>query len=301
MEKSMELIKKAGIPDNVIQLLNGGKEAVEYILENKKIAGISFVGSTPVAEYVYKKGTSLKKRVQAGASAKNFILVMPDADLEKNIKNIIGSFFGNAGERCLAGAVLVTFEENHDSVVKKFVDAARELRIGYGMEKDVDMGPLIREEHRSKVKEYIESGINEGAKILLDGRKYRNERYPNGFFLGPTVFDYVTEDMRIAREEIFGPVASVIKVDNFDHAIEMINRSRYGNASSIYTSSGYYAREYVKRIKAGNVGVNIGVAAPIAFYPFAGMKDSFFGDLHPQGGLDHILFFTDSKVVISRW
>ncbi|MFP3255223.1 MAG: CoA-acylating methylmalonate-semialdehyde dehydrogenase [Thermoplasmata archaeon] len=301
MEKSMELIKKAGFPDNVIQLLNGGKEAVEYILENKKIAGISFVGSTPVAEYVYKKGTSLKKRVQAGASAKNFILVMPDADLEKNIKNIIGSFFGNAGERCLAGAVLVTFEENHDSVVKKFVDAARELRIGYGMEKDVDMGPLIREEHRSKVKEYIESGINEGAKILLDGRKYRNERYPNGFFLGPTVFDYVTEDMRIAREEIFGPVASVIKVDNFDHAIEMINRSRYGNASSIYTSSGYYAREYVKRIKAGNVGVNIGVAAPIAFYPFAGMKDSFFGDLHPQGGLDHILFFTDSKVVISRW
>lgn len=301
IEKSMELLKKAGIPDGVVQVVNGGKEAVDYIIENKKIAGISFVGSTPVAEYVYKKGTSMKKRVQAGASAKNFILVMPDADLEKHMKNIIGSFFGNAGERCLAGAVLVTFDKNHDRVLELFVESASKLEIGYGMENGVEMGPLIRREHRERVIEYIESGIGEGARIVLDGRKYRNEKYPNGFFLGPTVFDGVTEDMKIAREEIFGPVASVMKVEDFDSAIDMINRSRYGNASSIYTDSMYFAKEYVKRVKAGNVGVNIGVAAPIAFYPFAGMKDSFFGDLHPQGGLDHILFFTDSKVVISRY
>ncbi|MGC8673187.1 MAG: CoA-acylating methylmalonate-semialdehyde dehydrogenase [Thermoplasmata archaeon] len=301
IEKSMEFIKKAGFPENVVQLVNGGREVVNYILDNKKISGISFVGSTPVAEYVYKTGTSKRKRVQAGASAKNFILVMPDADIEKHMPNIIGSFFGNAGERCLAGSVLVTMKENHDKVVNSFLDQAKRLKIGYGLEKDVDMGPLIRKEHKERVIKYIESGIHEGAKILIDGRTYKNERFPNGFFLAPTIFDSVDTSMIIAKEEIFGPVASIITAENFDQAIEIINKSHYGNASSIYTNSGYYAREYVDKIKAGNIGINIGVAAPIAFYPFAGMKESFFGDLHPQGGLDHILFFTDSKVVISRW
>lgn len=301
IEKSMELLNKAGFPKNTIQLVNGGKEAVDYILENKKIAGISFVGSTPVAEYVYKKGTANRKRVQAGASAKNFILVMPDADIEKNIRNIIGSFFGNAGERCLAGSVLVTFKENHQRVLELFLKQAKELRIGYGMKKDIDMGPLIRDEHRQKVIKYIESGIDEGANLILDGRKYKNTEYPKGFYLGPTIFDNVTEGMKIEKEEIFGPVAGILTANNFDEAIEIINRSRYGNASSIYTTSGYYAREYAKRVNAGNIGINIGVAAPIAFYPFGGMKESFFGDLHPQGGLDHILFFTDSKVIISKW
>ncbi len=301
MEFAMDLIKKAGIPKNVVQLVNGGSEAVNYILENEKVNGISFVGSTPVAEYVYKKGTSSGKRVQAGASAKNFVLVMPDADLDANIKNIIGSFYGNAGERCLAGAVLVTFPENHDRVLKIFENEARKLKIGYGMEKDVDMGPLIRKDHLERVKGYIEIGEKEGAKVVLDGRSYKNESYPNGFFLGPTILDNVTPDMTVAREEIFGPVASFLTAQNFDDAIEIINKSKYGNASSIYTRSGKYAREYVQRVKAGNIGVNIGIAAPISFYPFAGMKKSFFGDLHPQGGIDHILFFTDSKVVITKW
>ncbi len=301
MEYAMELIKKAGIPKNVVQLINGGSEAVNYILENDKIKGISFVGSTPVAEFVYKAGTSSGKRVQAGASAKNFILVMPDANLDANIKNIIGSFYGNAGERCLAGAVLVTFPENHDKVLRIFEKEARNIKIGYGLEKNVDMGPLIRREHLERVKEYIETGEREGAKVLLDGRKYINEKYPNGFFLGPTILENVTPDMTVAKEEIFGPVASFLTAKSFDDAIEIINRSKYGNASSIYTTSGKYAKEYVNRIKAGNIGVNIGVAAPIAFYPFAGMKKSFFGDLHPQGGFDHVLFFTDSKVVISKW
>ncbi len=301
MEFAMDLIKKAGIPKNVVQLVNGGSEAVNYILENEKVNGISFVGSTPVAEYVYKKGTSLGKRVQAGASAKNFVLVMPDADLDANIKNIIGSFYGNAGERCLAGAVLVTFPENHNRVLKIFENEARKLKIGYGLEKDVDMGPLIRKDHLERVKGYIEIGEKEGARIVLDGRSYRNESYPNGFFLGPTILDNVTSDMTVAKEEIFGPVASFLTAQNFDDAIEIINKSKYGNASSIYTKSGKYAREYVQRVKAGNIGVNIGIAAPISFYPFAGMKKSFFGDLHPQGGIDHILFFTDSKVVITKW
>jgi malonate-semialdehyde dehydrogenase (acetylating)/methylmalonate-semialdehyde dehydrogenase len=301
IEKSMEFIKKAGIPENVVQLVNGGKEAVGFILENKKISGISFVGSTPVAEYVYKKGIASRKRVQAGASAKNYILVMPDADIDKYMSNIISSFFGNAGERCLAGAVLMTFPENHEKVLKSFLEQAKKLKIGYGMEKDIGLTPLIRKEHRERVINYIESGIEEGADIILDGRSYRNEKYPNGFFLGPTIFDSVSQDMKIAREEIFGPVASIMTAHNFEEAIEKINNSIYGNASSIYTSSGYYAREYSSRVKAGNIGLNIGVAAPIAFYPFGGMKDSFFGDLHPQGGLDHILFFTDSKVIISRW
>ena len=301
MEYIMGLISKAGIPKNVVQLLNGGKETVDLILENKKIVGVSFVGSTPVAKYVYNKGTSNGKRVQAGASAKNFIVVMPDADLDGSIKNIIGSFFGNAGERCLAGSVLVTFEENHDEVVDKFLKEARGLKVGYGMEKDVDMGPLIRKEHLMRVISYIESGESEGARLLLDGRKIKVEKYPNGFFLGPTIFDDVSIDMKIAKEEIFGPVASIIKAENFEHAIELVNSSQYGNASSIYTRSGYYAREYVKRVNAGNIGINIGVAAPIAFYPFAGMKNSFFGEIHPQGGFEHVDFFTDRKVVIGKW
>jgi len=301
MEFIMDLVKKAGIPENVVQLLNGGKETVDHILDNKKIVGVSFVGSTPVAKYVYSKGTSSGKRVQAGASAKNFIIVMPDADLEGSMKNIIGSFFGNAGERCLAGSVLVTFRENHEEVTRKFVESAKKIKIGYGMMKDVDMGPLIRKEHLARVLDYIASGESQGAKMLLDGRNVRVEKYPNGFFLGPTIFDDVSLDMKIGKEEIFGPVASIVVAENFEDAIEKVNSSIYGNASSIYTRSGYYAREYVRKVEAGNIGINIGVAAPIAFYPFAGMKSSFFGEIHPQGGSEHVDFFTDRKVVISRW
>lgn len=301
MEKSMELIQKAGIPDGVVQLVNGGSEAVNYLLESNKIAGISFVGSTPVAKQVYQNGTSNGKRVQAGASAKNFVLVMPDADLDSNINNIIGSFFGNAGERCLAGSVLVTFPENHDKVLRRFDKAARNLKIGNGLDPDVDMGPLIRKDHLERVRGFISAGVNEGGRLVLDGREFTNKANNGGYFLGPTIIDNATPEMSIAKEEIFGPVASIVTARNFEEAIEIINSSRYGNASSIYTTSGHYAREYTQRVIAGNIGINIGVAAPIAFYPFSGMKQSFFGDLHPQGGKDHIMFFTDSKVIISKW
>jgi len=300
MERSMEIIKKSGIPDGVVQMINGGGEAVNFMLENKKISGISFVGSTPVAKYVYEKGILNGKRVQAGASAKNFIMVMPDADLDSNMSNLIGSFFGNAGERCLAGSVLVTLPENHDKVIKKFEEATRKLKVGNGLEPGIDMGPLIRKEHMERVKEYIASAEKDGGKIILDGRKI-DMKGKEGFFLGPTIIDDVSPSMKVAKEEIFGPVASVITANDFDEAIDIINSSRYGNASTIYTTSGHYAREYTEKVQAGNIGINIGVAAPIAFYPFSGLKESFFGDLHPQGGKDHILFFTERKVIISKW
>lgn len=301
MEKVMDLVKRSGIPPGVVQLVNGGREAVDYLLENEKVKGISFVGSTSVAENVYKRGTSNRKRVQAGASAKNFILVMPDATLDSDIGNMIGSFYGNAGERCLAGSVVVTLPQNHDTVLKAFEREARKLKVGYGMEKGITMGPLIRKEHKERVKNYIESGSAEGGKIVLDGRRLKSEKYPDGYFLGPTIIDHVSEEMKIVREEIFGPVAGFLTVPTFEDALETINRSRYGNASSIYTTSGYHARTFTERIEAGNIGVNIGVAAPIAFYPFSGMKESFFGDLHPQGGEDSVYFFTERKVIISKW
>jgi malonate-semialdehyde dehydrogenase (acetylating)/methylmalonate-semialdehyde dehydrogenase len=301
MEMIMKLVSEAGYPEGVIQLINGGREAVDHILENKKVAGISFVGSTPVAEYVYKRGTSNRKRVQGGASAKNYILVMPDADLKSNIGNLIGSFYGNAGERCLAGSVLVTFPENHDRVMSVFKKSATELKVGYGMEKTTDMGPLIRKEHMERVEKFIDLGQREGGKLVLDGRKSRPRKYPKGFFLGPSIVDDVSEGMSVMNEEIFGPVASFYEADSFDDAVEVINKSRYGNASTIYTTSGLHARKFADSIDTGNIGINVGVAAPIAFYPFAGMKDSFFGDLHPQGGDDSVMFFTERKVIISKW
>ncbi len=301
MEKVMELVKKTGLPRGVIQQVNGGKEVVDYLIENRKVRGISFVGSTPVADYVYKKGTSNRKRVQAGASAKNFILVMPDAKLDSNMDNIIGSFYGNSGERCLAGSVLVTFPENHEKVMDLFLARAKKLKIGYGMDRGTDMGPLIRKEHKERVEQFIEEGEKEGGKIRLDGRGYRNGKYPDGFFLAPSVVDDTTIDMKVVKEEIFGPVASFLVAEDMEDALETINSSRYGNASSIYTTSGENAKVFSDGVEAGNIGINIGVAAPIAFYPFSGLKDSFFGDLHPQGGDDNVLFFTERKVIISRW
>ncbi len=295
------LLDEAGVPPGVVNLVNGGSKTVDALLDSPSVKGVSFVGSTGVARQIYVRAASNHKRVQAGASAKNFELVMPDADLRVAIPSLISSFFGNAGERCLAGSVLVTLPENHDRVVRLFSEAASKLRLGYGLDQNVDMGPLIRRDHLERVKHYIEVGVSEGAKLLVDGRNTRVEAYPNGFFLGPTVFDHVSLDMTICREEIFGPVASIVTANDFDEAIQMINSSRYGNAATIFTSSGHYAREFVSRVEAGNVGVNIGVAAPIAFYPFGGMKDSFFGDLHAQGGEDHVHFYTDPKVVISRW
>jgi malonate-semialdehyde dehydrogenase (acetylating)/methylmalonate-semialdehyde dehydrogenase len=296
-----ELFEKAGIPKGVVSILNGASRSVDLLLDSNLVSGYSFVGSTSVAEYVHKRASAGHKRVQAGASAKNFELVMPDADMGVAVRSLISSFFGNAGERCLAGSVLITLPENHDKVVRGFADAAAKLKLGYGLEKESEMGPLIRKEHVERVRSYIDIGEAEGAKLVLDGRTKRVNDYPEGFFLAPSVFDEVTSDMRICKEEIFGPVASVVCAADFGDAIELINSSRFGNASTIFTSSGINARHFIKMVETGNVGVNVGVAAPIAFYPFGGRKDSFYGDLHPQGGEDHVYFFTERKVVISRW
>lgn len=301
MQLVSELFTEAGFPENVISVVNGGKETVDAMLENKLIRGISFVGSSTVGEYVYSKGAQNHKRIQAGTSAKNYELVMPDANLDKAIPGLISSFFGNAGQRCLAGSVVVTLPENHQKVVSLFAEQASKMRLGYGLDDNTDMGPVNRADHRDRVASYVTKGSSEGAKLVLDGREKRSESYPEGFFIGPSVLDNATSDMTIVKEEIFGPVASVIEARNFDDAIEIINRSKYGNASTIFTQNGYYARQFLERVEAGNLGVNIGVAAPIAFYPFAGWKNSFYGDLHAQGGEDHIHFFTEKKVVISRW
>ena len=301
LQKTVDLFEQAGFPPGVISIVNGSVNTVNAILNNKKISGVSFVGSTGAARYIVSTAAANHKRAQAGASAKNYELVMPDADLDKVVPNLISSFYGNAGERCLAGSVLVTLPENHKKLVEKFKMEAEKLKLGYGLDDKVSLGPLIRSEHKQRVLGYIDSGVSEGANLTLDGRKFSAGKYSAGYFLGPSIFDNADPDMKIVREETFGPVASVVEAKNIDDAIEIINKSQYGNASTIFTKSGEYAEKYIEGVQAGNIGVNIGVAAPIAFYPFAGYKDSFFGDLHAQGGPDHVMFYTDSKVVIKRW
>ncbi|AOL17517.1 methylmalonate-semialdehyde dehydrogenase (acylating) [Sulfolobus sp. A20] len=290
------------IPAGVINLIHGDKEVVDTLLEDNRVKGITFVGTTQIAKYVYEKGASYGKRVIAQASAKNFVVIMPDADLSKAIPNTVEAFYGNAGQRCLAAANLVVFKENHERVLKAFINEAKNYTLGYGLDEGVNMGPMNSKDGKDRALNYIEKGISEGGKLVLDGRQFRIKgNYPETNFLAPSVFDDVQPSMTIAQEEIFGPVASVIETNNIDEAIEIINKSKYGNAASIFTSNGKHARQFKKYVKAGNIGVNIGIAQPIAWYPFAGMKDSHFGDLHGQGGDDYIHFFTDRKVIISRW
>lgn len=290
------------LPAGVINLVHGDKEVVDALLEDKIVKGVTFVGTTQIAKYVYEKGASHGKRVIAQASAKNFVVIMPDADLSKSIPNVVEAFYGNAGQRCLAAANLVTLEENHKKVLDAFVEETRKIVLGYGLDDGVTMGPMNGKDGKDRVLSYISKGISEGARLILDGRNFRIKgNYPLDNFIGPSIFDNVSPSMLIAQDEIFGPVASVITVSNIDEAIDVINKSKFGNAASIFTNNGRDARMFKKYVKAGNIGINIGIAQPIAWYPFAGMKDSHFGDLHGQGGEDYIYFFTDRKVVISRW
>ena len=295
-----ELIDEAGFPEGVVNLVNGDKEAVDTLLSDPRVQGISFVGSTPVARHVYETAAANGKRVQCQGGAKNFVTVMPDARLDDCLPNLISAFFGNTGQRCLAGAVLVAVGDGADELVEQFTAAASELRLGYGLDENAQMGPLSGKKHLERVLGFIAKGAAEGAKLLLDGRGREVPGYPRGYFVGPTVFDNATREMTIVREEIFGPVVSVMRVKDLDEAIELANTSNYGNASSIYTTSGKAAREYKYRVRGGNIGINLGVAAPMAYFPFGGLKDSFFGDLHGQGR-DGINFFTERKVVITRW
>ncbi|MFQ6116971.1 MAG: CoA-acylating methylmalonate-semialdehyde dehydrogenase [Candidatus Bipolaricaulia bacterium] len=299
-DKIFELLDELDLPPGVINLVHGAKDVVDLLLESPDIVGISSVTSTPIARYIYKRAAEHGKRVQCQAGAKNFIVVMPDADLARTVPALLTSFFGCAGERCLSGAVLLPVGEIYEPLKERFVEAASRIKVGDPLDETTQMGPVISKQHKERVLGYIERGLEEGAKLLLDGRGVRIEGHENGYFIGPTVFDEVRPEMRIAQEEIFGPVVSIIRVEELDEAIELIHANPYGNASSIFTSSGNPAREFKYRVKCGNIGINIGIVAPMAFFPFGGRKDSFFGDLHGQGR-DAIDFFTEKKVVITRW
>jgi malonate-semialdehyde dehydrogenase (acetylating)/methylmalonate-semialdehyde dehydrogenase len=292
-----ELLKEAGLPDGVFNIINGAREAVDAILEHPGIKAVSFVGSHPVAEHVYKHGCAHGKRVQALAGAKNSMIVMPDAVLEKAVPNIISSAYGNAGERCLAGSVLVAVGEIADPLIEELKEGAAAMKVGPGYREDSELTPLIRDSHRQKVREYVNLGEKEGAEVVLDGREPPLEE---GFFFGPTILDRVTGEMRVGREEIFGPVLSVVRASSLDEAIEFTNGSPFGNACSIFTENGAAIRHWRENIEAGMLGVNIGVAAPMAFFPFNGVKNSFYGDLHVTGK-DGVRFFTENKVEITRW
>lgn len=259
---------------------------------------VSFVGSTPVAKYIYATAAANGKRVQALGGAKNHLVVMADADLPRTVEAIIGSAFGAAGERCLAGSVLIPVGGAAEPLLDLLVRRTRAVAVGDGSEPGTEMGPLVTSDHCRRVAGYIDKGVAEGAVPLCDGRELKTET--GGFFLGPTIFDHVRPEMTIAREEIFGPVLSVIRVDTLEDAIALVNSSPFGNATSIFTTNGKAAREYSSRIQVGMVGVNVGIAAPLAFFPFAGWKNSFFGDLHAHGK-DAISFYTEQKVLISRW
>jgi malonate-semialdehyde dehydrogenase (acetylating)/methylmalonate-semialdehyde dehydrogenase len=296
----VQLLEQCGLPPGVVSLVNGGRAVVEAICDHPDIRAVSFVGSTAVARAVYRRGTNAGKRVQALGGAKNFIVVMPDADLDRTIEIITESFFGCAGERCLAGSVLLPVGPVHAEARERLTAAARALRVGDGAQEGVGMGPVISAGHRQRVVGYIERGIAEGAKLVLDGRAHPVADRPKGFFLGPTLFDDVTPAMTIGREEIFGPVASITPVKTLEDAIAVMHAHPNANATSIFTSSGKAAREYARLATASMVGVNIGVAAPMAQFPFGGAKDSFFGDLKVHGR-DAYEFYTDKKVVISRW
>jgi malonate-semialdehyde dehydrogenase (acetylating)/methylmalonate-semialdehyde dehydrogenase len=299
--RMFELLDQAGFPPGVINMVNGSRDVVNALLDHKDIKGISFVGSATTAKYVYARASERGKRVQALGGAKNHMVVMPDAAMEKTLEALMGSAFGAAGQRCLAASVVVAVGDVYEPLRDGLVAAAKALKVGDGRSETTDVGPVISRKHQKNVHGWIEKGVAEGAKLILDGRAHPAvAKNPEGCFIGPTIFDEVTQDMSIATEEIFGPVLSIVRARNFDEAIEIVNSSRYGNASAIFTRSGKAAREYKYRVQAGMVGVNIGVAAPMAFFSFTGWKDSFFGDMHAHGR-DGVEFFTEKKTVIERW
>ena len=292
-----ELFLESGFPEGVLNLVHGAREAVEALLAHPDVRAISFVGSEPVARHVYQAAAANGKRVQALGGAKNHIVVMPDADLELAVPAILGSAFGNAGERCLAGSVAVAVGEASRGLLEPLKHQAERLRVGPGDEPGVQVGPLIRDDHRRKVVDYVERGVAEGAGLLVDGRSQLDRP---GFFLGPTVLNGVSAEMAVGREEIFGPVLSVEHVSSLEEAVAQANRVTLGNMAVIFTSSGRSAREFRERVEAGMCGINVPVAQPFAFFPFSGWKGSFYGDLHIHG-TDGVDFYTRKKVVVSRW
>jgi malonate-semialdehyde dehydrogenase (acetylating) / methylmalonate-semialdehyde dehydrogenase len=296
----MELARQAGLPAGVLNVVHGGRETVDAILTHPDIKGVSFVGSSHVAQIIYSKGAANGKRVQALGGAKNHMIVLPDADPQFASDSVLSSVFGSTGQRCLAGSMIVGVGEAYDGLRERVLDGASSLKLGHGLDADTGMGPVISATHRDRVKNWIGVGAKEGAKLVLDGRTASVERFPTGNWVGPTVFEDVTPEMEIGQEEIFGPVLGLTRSPSLEHALSQMERSRYGNACSIFTSSGRAAREFRYHAGISMIGVNIGVAAPMAMFPFGGSRGSFYGDLKAQGK-DAIWFYTDKRVVISRW
>lgn len=295
------LLAKAGLPDGVFQVVHGGKPVVDAILDHPGISAVSFVGSTPIAEYVYGRGTAAGKRVQALGGAKNHMIVMPDADLDKAVDALMGAAYGSAGERCMAISVVVPVgEETAAALVGRLVPRVRTLKVGPGTDAEAEMGPLVTREHADKVLNYIETGVAEGAALLVDGRGLNIQGYEDGFFVGGTLFDKVTTDMRIYREEIFGPVLAVVHANSFEEALTLINDHEFGNGTALFTRDGNTAQAFLSRVQAGMVGVNVPIPVPMAFHSFGGWKRSLFGDHHVHGP-EGVRFYTRLKTATVRW
>lgn len=300
LQKITHLIEQTGLPAGVINLVNGAKAVVDAMLDHPAIRAISFVGSTPVAKYVYSRAAATGKRAQCQGGAKNPVIVLPDADIATTTRIMADSAFGCAGQRCLAASVAITVGEAKKTFTEAIADVAQTRKVGYGLEEGVQMGPVITAESQSRVEALIQKGVNEGAQPLVDGRQPQISNYENGYFVRPTILQNIDPLGEIAKTEIFGPVLSLIHLETIEDAIALINRGQYGNMACLFTSSGAAARKFRYEAEAGNIGINIGVAAPMAFFPFSGWKDSFFGDLHGQG--QHAVeFFTQTKVVVERW
>jgi malonate-semialdehyde dehydrogenase (acetylating)/methylmalonate-semialdehyde dehydrogenase len=295
-----QLFREAGLPDGVFNVVHGDKEAVDAILLHPDIKAVSFVGSTPIAKYIYETAAQNGKRVQALGGAKNHAVVLPDADLEFAADALIGAAYGSAGERCIAISAVVAVEPAADALVAKLRDHAAQLKVGPGHAKNVEMGPLVTRAHRDKVKGYIDLGEKEGAQLMLDGRGLKVSGFENGFYLGPTLFDQVTPQMAIYRDEIFGPVLVVLRVKDFDQAVQLVNRNPHANGTAVFTRSGSLARRFQHEIEVGMVGINVPIPVPMAFFSFGGWKNSLFGDLHVHG-VEGVQFYTRTKVVTGRW
>jgi malonate-semialdehyde dehydrogenase (acetylating)/methylmalonate-semialdehyde dehydrogenase len=296
----VDLAVKAGLPPGALNVVHGGPDVVATLCDHEQVEGVSFVGSSLIASRIYARAAKSGKRVQALGGAKNHLIVMPDADMDAVTTAVIASVYGCTGQRCLAGSVVVGVGEAHAQLRDRLIDAAASLNLGRGTEEGTDLGPVISAAHRQRILEFIETGIAEGATLTLDGRDASVPGYPDGHWVGPTVFENVRPDMTVGSEEIFGPVMGINRVDSLDEAIDQLELNRYGNATSIFTTSGRAAREFRYRAGISMIGVNVGVAGPMAFFPFGGSKGSFFGDLKAQGR-DAIEFYTDRRVVISRW
>ena len=298
--KLAELFCEAGLPEGVLNVINGDKEVVDYILDSESISSVSFVGSTPVAKYIYEVAAKNGKRVQALGGAKNHLVVMPDANLDQAVDGIMGAAYGSAGERCMAVSVAVAVGDIADKLVESVQKKAEILKVAPWTDPSSEMGPVISKEHKEKIENYISIGEKEGAKLVLDGRNFKIQGYENGNFVGPTLFDNVTKDMKIYKEEIFGPVLSVVRAKDYKEAINLVNEHEYGNGTSIYTSDGEISRHFTTNCKIGMVGVNVPIPVPMAFHSFGGWKQSLFGD-HSMHGIEGVRFFTKLKTITSRW